>query len=265
MRLVVTGPEDAKVLQYQNDEGKKELGLAFNSYPPLGRHGCDKARTVSQMYLASGVNPLQPWSLSTGFRLRCGSDERAEKNWIPFDRKGKLHFVYSILPHVVVEAQEDGQCGHRHYSNFAPLVRLQAAQPGLAFRGSAQALLIDDPPATPNLPKPHYLAFLHVVDTKTHRYAHFAYRFAVEPPFDILQVSSQLPVRAAQTDDAGVGFAFVSGVAMRDRQVVISYAAGDRDPRALVMTLWRLDEMFGAPAPADGADAPHGGTRVMRW
>merc|ERR1712039_442050 len=102
----------------------------------------------------------------------------------------------------------------------------------------------DDARATPNLPKPHFLALLHVVDTKTHRYAHFAYRFDTKPPFGILQVSGQLQLKAAHAEGGGEGFAYVSSLAVRNREVVVSYAAGDRDPRALILTLWRLDAYF---------------------
>jgi hypothetical protein len=243
VQLVVTGPEDPKIFQLASDN---TIGLAFNSYPPLGRHGCGDDGAVSQMYLATGVVPSDPNKGSIGVRLRCGETTRAEKNWIPFESNGQLYFVYSILPHVVVEVHLDGMCGRKHYSNFAPLVRLQAKHPGWSFRGSAQAFYIDDKLATPNLPEPHFLALLHIVDPKTHRYAHFAYRFKPKPPFDILQVSAQLPLKAARSAEGGEGFAYVSSLAVRHREVVISYAAGDRDPRALILTMWRLDAFFNA-------------------
>jgi len=257
VRLVVTGPEDAKVFQRFPDViGAPGISVAFNSYPPLGRYGCGQDQAVSQMYLAEGVDPRYPRNKSYGIRLDCGHQDRAEKNWIPFQHEGRLHFVYSVLPHVVAEARSDGRCGNRFYSSFAPLVKLQAEHPGLALRGSAQAVRVDDPDATPRLPKAHYLALLHIVDPKTHRYAHFAYRFKAEAPFDILQVSSQLPLMAAEPDEGGPSFAFASGLALRGQQIVVTYAAGDRDPRALVMPLQRLDAMFAtdvAPGQAAGS------------
>ncbi|CAK0790110.1 unnamed protein product, partial [Prorocentrum cordatum] len=245
-RLVVTGPEDPKVfLAAPTDpDAGPQVAVAFSSYPPLGRHGCGGNATVPQMYLASGVDPGDPARRSTGQLLGCGELTRAEKNWIPFEAHGQLHFVYSVLPHVVVAAYEDGSCGERHYSSFAPLVRLQGKFPGLAIRGSAQAVYVDDPDATPNLPQAHFLALLHVVDARTRRYAHFAYRFSTKPPFDILQVSSQLPLRAARAGEQGAAFAFASGLGVRDRQVIVSYAAGDHDPRIMMLTMWRLDQMF---------------------
>mmetsp|Transcript_93047 Transcript_93047/g.262315 ORF Transcript_93047/g.262315 Transcript_93047/m.262315 type:complete len:1047 (+) Transcript_93047:1-3141(+) len=245
-RLVVTGPEDARVFQRFPDVfGAPGVDVAFNSYPPLGRYGCGKDGAVSQMYLTEGVDPSAPRSPSFGMHLDCGEPDRAEKNWIPFQREGRLHFVYSIQPHVIAEVQAGGRCSKKSYSSFAPLVRLQARQPGLALRGSAQAVLVEDVDATPRLPKPHFLALMHIVDPKTRRYAHFAYRFRSEAPFEVLQVSSQLPLQAAAPEEGGQPFAFASGLALHGQQVVITYAAGDRDPRALVMPLQRLDVMFG--------------------
>lgn len=242
-RLIVTGPEDPKVFQL-TDRNAGPVDLAFSSYPPFGRHGCEKGKAVPQMYLATGIDVMHPGRIATGNPLKCGVDNRAEKNWIPFKRNGDLYFVYSILPHVVMKVQRDGTCGSKVYSNFGPLTKLQAEFPGLFFSGSAQAVFVNDTEATPQMPRPHYLGLFHVKEPKTGRYAHFAYRFNVDPPFQILQVSTQLPLSAAQSDEGGPGIAFASGLGIRDRQVVISYAAGDRESRALVMTLWKLDDMF---------------------
>jgi len=265
-RLIVTGPEDPKVFQL-TDRNSGPVELAFSSYPPLGRHGCEKGKAVPQMYLAAGVDVSHPQRIATGNPLRCGVDDRPEKNWIPFKRSGELYFVYSILPHVVMKVQRDGTCGSKVYSNFGPLTKLQAEQPGLFFSGSAQAVFVNDTEATPQLPRPHYLALFHVRDPRTHRYAHFAYRFHADPPFQILQVSAQLPLRAARAEGAGPGIAFASGLGVRDRQVVISYAAGDREARALVMTLWKLDDMFNPDhveaAPAGPASAAGGGSALL--
>eukprot|EP00435_Cladocopium_sp_Y103_P030082 s1008_g7.t1 len=60
----------------------------------------------------------------------------------------------------------------------------------------------------------------------------------------MLQMSSQLPLTEAAAVPNGVKFAFASGLAVAGNTVVISYGAGDRDARALVMTLEKLDEMF---------------------
>jgi len=248
IRLRVTGPEDPKVFKLFPDAVETQgVDIAFNSYPPLGRYGCTSDMAVSQMYISRGVDPdSDQQNMSYGVRMECGHDDRAEKNWIPFQHFGRLYFVYSVLPHVVVEVFADGRCGERYYSNFAPLVRLQQLHPNLAVRGSAQALFIDDPLATANLPRKHYLALMHIVDPRTRRYAHFAYRFNNEAPFEVLQVSTQLPLLAAHSEEGDAGFAFASGLALRGNQVVISYAAGDRASRVLVLSLEKFDRLFSA-------------------
>lgn len=54
-------------------------------------------------------------------------------------------------------------------------------------------------------------------------------------------MSSQLPLTEAAAMPNGVQFAFASGLAVKGNTVIITYGAGDRDARALVMTLEKLD------------------------
>lgn len=252
VRLLVTGPEDPKMFLRHDSKGLEMLKVAFNSYPPVGKYGCPAATSVSQMFLAD-VGTLGPRSKVTGQPLLCGRTDRPEKNWIPFEFEGATHFVYSILPHIVMKSYDNGHCGVHYYSSFPPLVQFQAQWPGLAIRASGQAMFINDTKATPNLPRQHFLALLHIVDPKTHRYAHFAYRFSDTPPFEILQVSQQLPLLALQeSPGVGLGFAFASSLAARGSEIIISYASGDREPRALLLTMRRLDQMF-VDAPLSNA------------
>ena len=57
----------------------------------------------------------------------------------------------------------------------------------------------------------------------------------------ILQVSSQLPLSEAAAMPNGVAFAFASGLAVKGNTVLVTYGAGDREARALVMTMEKLD------------------------
>jgi len=242
VRHIVTGPEDAKVVGGVNGS----VTVSFNSLPPKGARGCAAGTEVSQMYIA-GVTALNPNGVAVGHRLECGLTDVAEKNWIPFTHDGRLHFVYSPLPHVVVAAQPDGTCERMHSTSFQPLQKLLRENPSLEVRGSGQAMLINDTQATPQLPRAHYLALLHIFNKRTSTYSHFAYRFSPEPPFSILQVSEELPLLAAPPSDRfGSSFAFASGLALSPsgKTVVVSYGAGDRESRALVLSLRRLDEMF---------------------
>ncbi|CAJ1415009.1 unnamed protein product, partial [Effrenium voratum] len=127
---------------------------------------------------------------------------------------------------------------------FPKLEDIQENRLDVALRGSAQAVYVDEPDITANLMKPHFLGLFHVADLKVRRYAHYAYRFSPEPPFAILQVSKPLPLLGLPPEVGSAPFAFASGLAVHGDQVILSYAAGDREPRAMLMSLGRLDAFF---------------------
>ena len=54
-------------------------------------------------------------------------------------------------------------------------------------------------------------------------------------------MSSQLPLSEAAATPNGVAFAFASGLAVKGNTVLVTYGAGDREARALVMTMEKLD------------------------
>jgi len=246
LRHRVTGPEDPKVIAQTNN-----VALVFSSLPPsLGDEAnCrrnPKTGTLSaltQMYVAS-ANPSTPSAEATGYRLTYGQTEVAEKNWVPFVKDSTLHFVYKPTPHVILTADFLGESALAYSTDFRPLKQIVEDYPSISVRGSGDAVYVDDVDATPNQPRAHYLALLHLHDANTNRYAHFAYRFTAEAPFSILQLSEQLPLTEAEPTIGAQPFAFASGLAVQGRTVIITYGAGDRDARALVMTLDRLDEMF---------------------
>ena len=83
----------------------------------------------------------------------------------------------------------------------------------------------------------------------------------------MLQMSSQLPLTEAAAMPNGVQFAFASGLAVKGNTVIITYGAGDRDARALVMTLEKLDVPW-IPTWLYGVGwvVPQGGvTCFFRW
>eukprot|EP00434_Breviolum_minutum_P030827 symbB.v1.2.027259.t1/scaffold2785.1/size70456/2 len=246
IRHVVTGPEDPKMVDQAGT-----LIMAYDSKPP---HGGDTSicrknsqgftDAVTQMYLSSGVQPQDVTTPMMGYRLSYGQSDVAEKNWIPFTYKNSLYFVYTPMPHVILSAQMDGSSEKVYSTTFRPLQRIAQESPHVQIRGSAQAVLVNNTAATPSLPREHYLALLHLHDSRTGKYAHYAYRFGAEPPFMMLQMSSQLPLTEAAAMPNGVQFAFASGLAVKGNTVIITYGAGDRDARALVMTLEKLDDLF---------------------
>ena len=54
-------------------------------------------------------------------------------------------------------------------------------------------------------------------------------------------MSSQLPLSEVAATPNGVPFAFASGLAVKGNTVLVTYGAGDREARALVMTMEKLD------------------------
>jgi len=253
MRLVVTGPEDPKVFQLNNDS-RRSSNVAFVSYQPRDGHGgCPTDGKVwPQMYLAQGLVAHMPGEQTAGHWLNCGSAKRAEKNWIPFEWRQELYFVYSMSPHSVMKVKYDRKtgapvsCGDHVLSTHLPLVRLQNENPDYVISGSGQAVFVEHPNSTPHLPQSHFLALFHVKRPSTKEYSHFAYRFSDNPPFQVLQVSAQLPLRAlTSNDDTGkTAFAFASGLALKDGIVAVTYTAGDRESRVLLLTLEKLDALF---------------------
>jgi tetratricopeptide (TPR) repeat protein len=77
-------------------------------------------------------------SEATSARLLSGPDpDRDEKNWMPFVRDEKLHFVYSCSPMVVY------RCDHRT-GRLTQVTQSQSPTFASAFRGSSQGLPLDD-------------------------------------------------------------------------------------------------------------------------
>ncbi|CAE7191314.1 mdmB [Symbiodinium necroappetens] len=281
IRLVVTGPEDPKVIPLTQGYCDKssadcstprepgdlcgssrdhcrnchsrwcsseEVQIAFSSYTPKAGKDC-KRRDVMQMFLASGVDAKAVDKVSQGLHLKCGQWNHNEKNWIPFQRNSRTYVVYSLVPHLVHELVHDGQgtCGSQFRTLFPPLAQMQEKNLDKAYRGSGQAVHVDASAARAanlTLRQSHFLALFHVADLKVRRYWHYAYRFSPDPPFQILQVSKALPLQELPPRPFAPRFAFASGLAVHGHQVTIAYAAGDREPRALSMTLSRLDEFF---------------------
>jgi len=238
VRRVLTGPEDPKLLQF--GMGRT---MIFNSFPPLGRYGCVAEEVVSQMYMATGFET--PSAELVAKRLPFGARTFDEKNWIPFDYQGRLHYVYSPIPHKILVVNDDESVQDAYETSFEPLRHLQSERLELKVRGSGQAVFVNGSAAsTPNLPQPHYLALLHIARPATGEYNHFAYRFSAEPPFAILQVSTALPLQTTSPKRGGKAFAFASGLLVHDDTVLISYGAGDLESRLLALSLQRLDEMF---------------------
>jgi len=178
-------------------------------------------------------------------RLDCGNFDRPEKNWIAFTHDDQLHFVYSIFPHVVVQARAtDGACVQRYTSSsYQPLAQLVETG-DYRLHGSATAVLY----------KGAYLALMHTLDTRG-KYVTMAYKFEAKPPFKVTAVSRPLPLAGGNSTNFASGLLVLPAVG----KVIVSYGSNDAESRALVMSTDFLDELFDpCAAPPPPPSAPPG-------
>ncbi len=119
----------------------------------------------------------------------ASNGRRSQKNWQFFNHLGRLHFIYSIVPHIVVVLDQ----------NFAPEKEYRTGEPlcwpwGQVLRGG-----------TPPLwwaARECYITFFHSHAEhreSNRRYAMGAYLFEGQPPFSILAMSPAL-LRASDHD-----------------------------------------------------------------
>lgn len=126
------------------------------------------------------------WTIPFGL-----NGKRSEKNWSFFSHDGRLHFVYSIAPHVVVEIDDSGKVVKEHRTN-PPLMWRWGTMSG----GSSPVRIQDETYGD------CYLAFFHSYTwhaTRHRRYTASAYLFSAEPPFPMIGISK--PVLTASADD----------------------------------------------------------------
>jgi len=255
-RTVVTGPEDPKLLvrpsSRVDDSG---VTIAFSSIPPdqlakgarngLSCHHGDRAK--QQMFVVGGEGS-RTGSRGTagaphpvpGVRLTCGGTKIDEKNWVAFDFRGGLRFVYSINPHVVLSVrEEDGACIKQSSTSFPALTELQMRRPRLRVRGSGTA----------TLHKGSYYSLFHTKD-EAQAYHTFIYRFSAQPPFGIEAVSREpLPLDR---------HSFASGLVLRpdEGRAVVTYGWANQESRLLSLSLDHLESLLECGTVPDAAAPP---------
>uniref|UniRef100_A0A383V4I4 Uncharacterized protein n=1 Tax=Tetradesmus obliquus TaxID=3088 RepID=A0A383V4I4_TETOB len=212
-----------------------------------------------------------------------------EKNWMPFVWQGQLLVTYALTPkHRVYRLRPNGLAEPAWESDpsavFAPL-------------GAAAAKLHGGPPlvlvnftqrsdssaaATSRQAEPYYLGVAHYwlptgANKEGRLYRHFLIKVEAQPPFQITQLSAELPVRYSAHYKR---VAFVSGLELatlpsRQQQqglatqqqqqqqglaphVLISYGSGDWESHLALLSLADVDALFAAAAAAAAAAAPGG-------
>lgn len=119
---------------------------------------------------------------NVGFPLRP-----VEKNWIPFLFEDRLHLVYQVEPHVVLEVDANGRCRRAHES------RRDLGWKWGALSGGTPAVRIET-----GTGDEEYLTFFHSflsADPASYRaprrYFAGAYAFRARPPFEITRATCE--------------------------------------------------------------------------
>ncbi|PNH05439.1 hypothetical protein TSOC_008273 [Tetrabaena socialis] len=263
----VTGLGDVKVWAWPGKGVYAIFGRKPERTPGSGQY-CN-TKVVYDQWIAQ-VRPepgAGPWRLQQPLRLHLSGggytypDEPAvvmEKNWMPWVHRGKdgiemLHVTHMVNPHRVLEVSPSGACTVRHetqgtkelFARFAehpvhggpPVIRVEAARSGDG--------------------QPYYLGVMHHIEwltrmsgTKERKiklYRHFAYKFQPEPPFAVTAVSDELRLTfySNRQHPTKAYIAYVSGFYMADNGTVyMSYGAGDREARVMVLPLAELEASF---------------------
>jgi predicted GH43/DUF377 family glycosyl hydrolase len=116
-----------------------------------------------------------------------GGGRKSEKNWQFFSYEGRLHFIYSIVPHLVVELGTDMKPSKEYRTGEALYWPW-----GEVLRGGTPPIRLGD----------NFITFFHSHTEHRQadrRYAMGAYAFEARPPFQIVSISPAL-LRASDQD-----------------------------------------------------------------
>lgn len=170
--------EDARLFNFRN-----KFFLIYNDNVDeiFFDQGKRRDMFISELFLLD-----DRFHLSSPLKLRCEEKYNSylqQKNWIPFEWRNDLYFVYSLIPHEIIYPDlRNGSC----YSFYktTPSVNWDYG----SLRGSSAAQLVDG----------EYLVFLHSGtkvrsfasnDWKIWHYFMGAYTFSAEPPFEITRIT----------------------------------------------------------------------------
>jgi glycosyltransferase involved in cell wall biosynthesis len=179
-----------------------------------------------------GITAIDPASDAELLVLRSPSGEQHEKNWMPFEYRGELHFLYSVAPTIVLRCNQ-------HTGQLTPLPTGESPTWASNLRGGSQGLRVAD----------GYIFVVHEVQACAgrrdylHRLVHFDSQWcldAASPAFRFLASGTE----------------FCAGIAQVGDDLVLSFGAQDRAAylaRAPLEPLLALLEplVTTAPSPPD--------------
>ena len=133
------------------------------------------------------VMPMsEPFDVSKIIKLKTEKMRWLEKNWMPFEYRGELYFVYDISPHIILKCDlSTGYCSDVYQSDnirYDTITKshLGGGAPGVKFTMKG---------------KEYFLTMAHTRENKpviTRK--NFFYVFRAVPPFDIVMIGSEFDV-----------------------------------------------------------------------
>jgi len=128
----------------------------------------------------------EPFNIKNILKLRTPNMRYIEKNWMPFEYKNELYFIYEIFPHIILKCNtQTGNCQPVYETNntiYHPLTKKHVG-------GGA-------PPVTIYIKNvPYFLTLSHTRENKpviTRK--NFFYVFRSYPPFDIVMIGPEFNI-----------------------------------------------------------------------
>lgn len=164
------------------------------------------------------VKATPPYSIENVIKLKTHiKTEHLEKNWMPFEYKGELYFVYSISPHIILKCNvKTGFCYEMYRTDMLKHHPLTKNHLG----GGAPPVLVNYEGNS------YFLSISHTRnnDPRVIR-KNFFYLFRAEPPFDIVSVSKIFNADEEEYHD----IEFASGLLVNkeNKRIIVSYGISD--------------------------------------
>lgn len=165
-----------------------------------------------------------------------------EKNWMPFIYNNELYITYYLCPRHIV---------YRYVSPMQPLELVHTTHSKLlADRFDRQKVhggppVIYIPANASSSGRAYYLGVLHAKRSENGQVLmpHHAYKMDDQPPFRIMAVSKELPLKTVEGKQP---FIFASGLWLdaAANNVLISYGASDAAARLFSTHLHELESRF---------------------
>lgn len=186
---------------------------------------------------------------------------------MPFVYNQQLFFTYSVHPHKVLALQPNGSATLAfETSNDTLFAHLE----NVHVHGGPPMVLVTKEQST-RYNDDYYLGVLHYfnrINAGPAWYHHHFFRAEGRPPFRILEVSSELPLKCVADLPQDFMYAqlvsYISGLQLQDDgQLLVSYGASDYRSRLITMGLQEAEHMFQGTLPRV-PHLPRGGLQQLR-